>query len=90
MLTFKIIITKQDDGSFLAVAPSLHHCMSEWNTEDEALQNIQEAIAGVVETMQAHSIPIPKNQQHKEILLDYTPHAPTHFRSIFSSEMTYA
>ena len=43
-MKFKIILEKSDEGGFTAYAPSLPGCISEGNTEEEAVKNIHEAI----------------------------------------------
>ena len=43
-MKFKIVLEKSDEGGFTAYAPSLPGCISEGNTEEEALKNIKEAI----------------------------------------------
>ena len=43
-MKLKIILEKSDEGGFTAYVPSLPGCISEGNTEDEAIKNIQEAI----------------------------------------------
>ena len=39
-----IILEPSDEGGFTAVVPTLPGCVSEGNTQDEALANIKEAI----------------------------------------------
>ena len=46
----KIVMQKGEDGYFVAHAPSLKSCWSQGKTEDEALQNIREAIELYLET----------------------------------------
>jgi len=43
-MKLKIILEKSDEGGFTAYVPSLPGCISEGNTEEEAVKNIQEAI----------------------------------------------
>ena len=39
-----VILEPSDEGGFAVYVPSLPGCVSEGNTEDEALMNIREAI----------------------------------------------
>jgi predicted RNase H-like HicB family nuclease len=39
-----IVLEPQEEGGFTACVPSLPGCISEGNTEEEALRNIKEAI----------------------------------------------
>ena len=43
-MRFKVILEKSDEGGFTAYVPSLPGCISEGDTEEEALKNIREAI----------------------------------------------
>lgn len=43
-MKLKIILEKSDEDGFTAYVPSLPGCISEGNTEEEAVKNIQEAI----------------------------------------------
>ena len=43
-MRFKIILEESDEGGYTAYVPSLAGCISEGNTQEEALKNIQEAI----------------------------------------------
>ncbi len=43
-MKLKIVLEKSDEGGFTAYVPSLPGCISEGNSEEEAVKNIQEAI----------------------------------------------
>ncbi len=43
-MRFKIVLEKSDEGGYTVYVPSLPGCISEGNTKEEALKNIQEAI----------------------------------------------
>ncbi|HYX23718.1 MAG TPA: type II toxin-antitoxin system HicB family antitoxin [Thermoanaerobaculia bacterium] len=43
-MKLKIILEPSDDGGYTASVPSLPGCLSEGDTLDEAMANIQEAI----------------------------------------------
>jgi predicted RNase H-like HicB family nuclease len=43
-MKFKIVFEKSEDGGFTVYAPSLPGCISEGDTQEDALKNIQEAI----------------------------------------------
>lgn len=44
ILNFKIIIEQDEDGYFVASAPSIPGCHSQGKTYEEALDNIKEAV----------------------------------------------
>ncbi len=43
-MNLKIILEPSEDGGYTVLVPSLPGCISEGNTEEEALRNIKEAI----------------------------------------------
>jgi len=43
-MRFKVVLESSEDGGFTVYVPSLPGCISEGETEQEALTNIQEAI----------------------------------------------
>lgn len=43
-MKLKVVLEKSDQGGFTVYAPSLPGCISEGETEEEALANIREAI----------------------------------------------
>ena len=43
-MKIKIILEPSDEGGYTAIVPSLPGCISEGDTEEEALANIKEAI----------------------------------------------
>jgi len=65
-MRFKVVLEPSDEGGFTVFVPSLPGCISEGDTVDEALKNIEEAIElyfdpveddwGVDENAQVHEI----------------------------------
>ncbi len=43
-MRFKVVLEPSDEGGFTVYVPALPGCISEGETEAEALKNIQEAI----------------------------------------------
>ena len=43
-MKLKVVLERSEEGGFTVYVPSLPGCMSEGDTEQEALQNIREAI----------------------------------------------
>ena len=43
-ITAQVVLEKSDEGGFTATVPSMPGCISEGNTDEEALRNIREAI----------------------------------------------
>jgi len=44
-MKLKVVLEPSEEGGFTAYAPSLPGCISEGDSQDEALANIQEAIS---------------------------------------------
>ena len=58
-MKYRVVIEQDEDGVFVAEVPSLPGCISEGNTRTEAIENIREAIAAYIESLQAHNEPVP-------------------------------
>ena len=58
-MKYRVIITQDLDGVFIAEVNSLPGCISQGNTREEAKKNILEAIAIYLESLEAHNEPIP-------------------------------
>lgn len=43
-MRFKIVLEENDEGGYTVYVPSLPGCISEGETKEESLKNIQEAI----------------------------------------------
>lgn len=58
-MKFRVLINPDEDGIFVAEVPTLPGCISQGRTRDEAVQNIREAIALYLESLEEHGEPIP-------------------------------
>ena len=61
MYTYKLHLHKEDDGGFTVIVPSLPGCISQGKTREEALANIEEAIALYIEVLQDRGEPVPND-----------------------------
>ena len=59
-MRFKIILEKSDEGGYTVYVPSLPGCISEGETKEESLKNIQEAIELYLEPVEDDWIPDEK------------------------------
>ena len=48
-LTYEVVLEPSDQGGFTVFVPALRGCVSEGATEEEALENIKDAIQGWLE-----------------------------------------
>ena len=59
--TYRVIITKDDDDRYVADIPTLKHCVAYGETIEEVMTNINEALEGVLDVLEAEGLPIPDN-----------------------------
>ncbi len=59
-MRLKVVLEPSDEGGFTVYVPSLPGCISEGETEQEALANIQEAIALYLEPVEDDWLPDEK------------------------------
>ncbi len=62
MRDYKVIIEPAEEGGFTAFCPALKGCWSQGETEQEALNNIKDAIEGYIISLKKHGQPIPKDR----------------------------
>ena len=55
----KVLLYPGEDGYFVVEVPSLPGCISQGKTRDQALANIEEAIALYIEVLEDRGEPIP-------------------------------
>ena len=58
-MKYRVIIEQDEDGVFVAEVPALPGCISQGETREKALKNIQEAIEVYLESLKAHDKPVP-------------------------------
>ena len=59
-MKYRVLIEADEDGVFVAEAPSLPGCISQGKSRSEALKNIEEAIAAYLESLKKHGEPMPQ------------------------------
>jgi predicted RNase H-like HicB family nuclease len=59
IMKYRIFIEQDEDGIFVAECPSLPGCISQGETRKQAIENIQDAIRGYLESLEKHNEPIP-------------------------------
>lgn len=58
-MRYRVLIEQDEDGVYVAEVPALPGCISQGKTRNEVIDNIKEAIAGYLESLQAHDEPVP-------------------------------
>lgn len=66
-IKFVITLERDEDGMFVAECPAIPGCLSQGRTRDEALQNIQEAIALCLETRRQEGLPLTVETAEVEV-----------------------
>ncbi len=61
-MKYTVVLQREHDGGYVATVPSLPGCVSQGNTRDEALKNIEEAIELYLEGVKAAGEPIPAEE----------------------------
>ena len=56
---YRVVITKDEDGVYIADIPTLKHCISYGDTIEETIVNINDVLEGVLEVMQEEGLVIP-------------------------------
>jgi antitoxin HicB len=64
---FAVTLEQDEDGYIVASCPALPGCHSQGRTEEEAINNIREAIRGYIASMRRHGEPIPSITEVREV-----------------------
>jgi predicted RNase H-like HicB family nuclease len=65
----QVLLVPGEDSGFVATVPSLPGCISEGDTREEALANIQEAIELIESVMREHGDEIPADDLMAELVV---------------------
>ncbi len=70
-MRYRVLIEQDEESLYVVEVPSLPGCISQGQTRTEALDNIREAIAGYLESLNDHGEPIPPsiNEEVVEVTL---------------------
>jgi predicted RNase H-like HicB family nuclease len=63
----QIIMYLDEDGYWVVECPSLPGCISQGQTKEEAIRNIQEAIRAYIAALEEDNLPVP--EEHFEAML---------------------
>ncbi len=66
-MRYRVLITQDEDGFYVAECPTLPGCISQGKTRKEAISNIQEAMEGYLESLSKHHEPIPPSIEEEMI-----------------------
>lgn len=57
---YHVVLEREAEGGYSVTVPDLPGCISQGETEAEALANIREAIEGYIEALKADGLPVPE------------------------------
>ncbi len=66
-MKFHITLFQDEDGMFIAECPSIPGCVSQGNTEEEAVNNIQEAVKMCLEVRPQKGMPLTVSVREIEV-----------------------
>ena len=66
-MRYRVLIDQDEDGVFVVECPSLPGCVSQGKTRSEALENIQDAMKGYLESLKMHDEPIPPSIEEEVV-----------------------
>lgn len=66
-MKFVVTIERDEDGMFVAECPAIPGCLSQGKTREEALRNIQDAIALCLETRRQQGLPLTVETTEVEV-----------------------
>jgi predicted RNase H-like HicB family nuclease len=72
IMRYTVILQKEEDGGYVATVPILPGCVSQGDTRQEALKNIEEAVEVYLEDVRAagESVPVEDERAFVEVALD--------------------
>lgn len=62
-----VVITRDEDGYYVAEVPVLKSCFTQGKTREEALENIKEVISLCLESMAEEGEPMPGELEQVEV-----------------------
>lgn len=66
-IKFNVTIDRDEDGAWITECPAIPGCVSQGQTKDEALVNIQEAIALCLEVRAEKGLPLTLETRQVEV-----------------------
>jgi predicted RNase H-like HicB family nuclease len=65
---FQVTLDRDEDGVWVVECPSIPGCVSQGNSKEEALENIQEAIALCLEVRAERGMPLTIETREVEVV----------------------
>jgi len=68
-MKFIVTIDRDEDGMFIIECPSIPGCVSQGKTEQEAIENIRDAIKQCLEVRAERGMPLTVSMREVEVLV---------------------
>jgi len=68
-MKFFVTLDRDEDGAWIAECPSIPGCVSQGDTREEALSNVQEAIALCLEVRAERGLPLTIETKQVEVAI---------------------
>ena len=68
LMKFNVTIDRDEDGTWVLQCPAIPGCVSQGKTKDEALTNVQEAIALCLEVRAEQGLPLTVETRQVEVV----------------------
>lgn len=62
ILEYTVIFEIAEEGGYVARVPALNNCATQGETFEEAVENIKDAISGIVAVMEEEGIEVPQEK----------------------------
>lgn len=66
-MKYTVVLQKENDGGYVATVPSLPGCVSQGDSREEILKNIEEAIELYIEDVRAAGDPLPVEEEREYV-----------------------
>jgi len=68
-MKFVVTIARDEDGMYVVECPSIPGCVSQGKTEEEAIENIKDAIKQCLEVRAERGMPLTVSMREVEVLV---------------------
>jgi predicted RNase H-like HicB family nuclease len=66
-MKYSVILQRESDGGYVATVPALPGCVSQGDSREEVLKNIEEAIELYLEDVRAAGEPVPVEERREYV-----------------------
>ena len=71
-MKYTALVTRGNEGGFVAVVPALPGCVSQGRTQRTAVKNVKEAVEAYIEALLEDGLPIPREVGREVVEVEVT------------------